>query len=232
MKAKQILSVLAASSILFTALACGNPPPPANQPSGDIIPLAPSTASAAPQPTAEKSAAPVASAAPSASAPGKPKPAPAGIPMVVSENEKEVTSAIGVSGGILRVGGVADLQIPRESLAETFGFTFALNTGKTMLKVTPYKGQIGDVYRVFVFRESASSEPVGVSAGGAPFVVKLPIKGAATANLAIGVADKGKAKFTVITPKSVLTADTGNTAVFEVNALPGEAVLHLTSAAP
>lgn len=153
--------------------------------------------------------------------------------MVVSAGDKEVTSAYSVSGGIMRIGDVADLVIPRNSLAESFGFTFALNTGKTMLKVTPYKGQIGDVYRIFIFRESASTQPVSATSSGAPFQLKLPLKGGAkTANLAIGTLDGAKAKFTVIAPKSILEADGGGSAVFELNNLPGEAVLHLTSAPP
>ena len=54
--------------------------------------------------------------------------------------------------GIMRIGQ-ADLVISRGALADTFGFTFALNTGKTQLKITPYKGQIGEGYGTHTERE-------------------------------------------------------------------------------
>lgn len=233
MMAKQHLSLVLTMSAVAAAIACGTPPPPANQPSGDIIPLTtPSATGPAATPKATTSSAPEASA-PAASASAKPpRPVSAGAPMVVSEGEKEVTSAYSVSGGIIRIGGVAELDIPREALPEMYGFTFALNAGKTMLKITPYKGQLGDAYRLFIFKEDASTQAVNLASGGGPFVIKLPIKGAKTANLVVATADNGKAKYTIVAPKSVLTADTGNTGVFELNNLPGEAVLHLTSAPP
>lgn len=234
MMAKQHLSLVLTVSAVATAIACGTPPPPANQPSGDIIPLTtPSATGPTPAPKATTSSAPEASApAASASAAKPPRPVSAGAPMVVSEGEKEVTSAYSVSGGIIRIGGAAELSIPREALPEMYGFTFALNTGKTMLKITPYKGQLGDIYRLFIFKEDASTQAINLASGGGPFVLKLPIKGAKTANLVVGTADNGKAKYTIVAPKSVLTADTGNTGVFELNNLPGEAILHLTSAPP
>lgn len=193
-----------------------------------------SSATAAPKPASTPEPPPAASsAAPAASSGKAPRtPPPTGSPMPISEGEKEVITSYSVGGGISRVGGVADLVVSRGALAELRGFIFGLNTGKNMLKVTPYKGQIGEIYRLFIFIEEASHQPVNVNSSGPPFQIKLPIKGAKTANLAIGANDNGKIKYTVVAPKSVLEADGGNTAVFELSALPGDAVLHLTSAAP
>jgi hypothetical protein len=231
MKATLLHAPIPALSLVLFAVACGTPPP-ANQPSGDLLPLTTPSATGATPPADTPPPASASAPAPAASATAKaPRPA-AGAPMVVSEGEKEVTSAYSISGGIIRIGGTADLHIPRESLAEAYGFTFGLNTGKNMLKITPYKGQIGDVYRIFIFREDASTQPINLATGGPPFVVKLPLKGAKTANLTVATAENGKAKYAVFAPKSIQTADTGDTAIFELNNLPGEGILHLTSAPP
>ncbi|MCS6900810.1 MAG: hypothetical protein RMJ98_14485 [Myxococcales bacterium] len=234
MKATLLQAPQPTFALVLLAIACGSTPPPANQPPGELLPLTtPSGTGATPPPTQPPPAASTAAPTPTASASAKtPRPAPAGTPMVVSEGEKEVTSAYSISGGIIRIRGTADLQISREALSEVYGFTFGLNTGKNMLKITPYKGQLGDVYRLFIFREDASHQPVSVTSNGPPFVIKLPLKGAKTANLVVATSENGKAKYTVFAPKTIQTADTGDTAVFELGNLPGEAILHLTSAPP
>jgi len=229
MKAK--LSAIAPAIFFAAAAACGTtPPPPAS--SGD--PLALTTSSAAPPKTADAPTPAASSAAPAASsAPGKAPRAPsAGAPMAVAENDKESTSAYGASGGIVRIAGTGELTVPRNALAESLGFTFGLNTGKNMLKITPYRGQIGDVFHLFIFHEQASNQGVAATSSGPPFVIKLALKGAKTGNLVIATADGAKAKYSIIAPKSVLEADGGNTAVFELPTLPGDAILHLTSAPP
>lgn len=221
--------------LTIAAMVACSPSSPVHQPSSDPIPLTESTSTGAPPtaPPTHSSAAPAASSSEAVKAAELPsKPASSGPPMVVSENEKEVTAAYSVSGGIIRIAESAELILSRGSLSEMHGFTFGLNTGKTMLKITPYKGQLGDIYRIFIFLESASTQPVNLTTAGPPFILKLPIKGAKTANLVIATAENGKAKYSIFAPKSVLTSDTGNTAVFELNNLPGEGILHLTSAPP
>ena len=220
---------------LLGALACGgSTPPPTSSGSGDVLALPPSTATAAttgaPAPADTASAAPAAS-----SAPAKTVRAPSGGgPMAVTENEKEVSAPYGPRGGLSRLTSTgAELTIPRDAVNESYGFLFALNAGKNALKVTPYKGALGDMYRVFVFRESASNEGVAMTSGGAPFLIKLPLKGAKTANLAVGTVTEGKvSKYAVVAPKSVLEGDGPSFAVFELPALPGEAIVQLTTQPP
>lgn len=216
---------------LALLLACSNPPPPAAAPSGDLIPLAESSARPASTPTSADPAPAASSAAPATSAKA-PRPAAGGSPMVVSEGDKEVSAPNGAAGGIMRVGGTADLIVPRGALEQSLGFVFALNVGKNMLKITPYKGQLGDVYRVFVFREEASNQGIATTSLGPPFQLKLPLKGAKTANLVVATAEGAKAKYTIIAPRSVVEADTGASVLFDLPTLPGEAILHLTSAPP
>lgn len=213
--------------------ACGGTTPPPSQPDDSLTLVTPSAT--APTTTAAPATPPAASSAPPAASSSEKKPPrqSSGSPMVVSEGEKEITSAFSPQGGIIRIGGAAELTITRGALNDTFGVTFALNTGSTQLKITPYKGQIGDVYRLFIFRESASNTGVGVSSVGGPFLLKLPLKGAKTANLAVATSPDGKvAKYTITAPKNIEEADGGGRAVFELMDLPGEAILHLTNAPP
>ncbi len=216
------------------ALACGSSTPPANTSgSGDVLALSPSTASAAttaaPMPTETASAAPAAS-----SAPVKAPRAPSAGPMAVSENEKEVSAPYGSNGGISRLSGTgAEFAVPRNAVPESLGFLFAINAGKSAIKFTPYKGQMGDSYHLFVFRESDSNVGHATTSASTPFLVKLPIKGAKTANLAVGTVAEGKvSKWSVIAPKSVAESDGPTFAVFELPSLSGDSILLLTNQPP
>jgi hypothetical protein len=230
MQARSLQSIVLLTVSGWLFYACGGTTPPAEQPQGDIIPIKDGPVSSATAPTPTTSAP---EAAPSASAPEKRKPAPSsGSPMSVTGGEKEVTAPMGQRGGILRLGEIADLLVPRDAIPESIVFTFSLNVGKGMVKITPYKGQIGEVYKVKIFKESDTINAVSTSSASTPFIVKLPAPKGAKPNLAVLVITDGKAKFTVIAPKSIEEKDNGVTGVFELPSMPGEAFYHLTSAAP
>ena len=126
-----------------------------------MLPLTQSSASAAapvtPPPTASATAAPppVASAAPE---PEKEKKRPVGgAPMAVTEDDTSVTATYGARGGKIRIGGVAELLIPPDTVDVATNFTLAKNTGKDQLKIPAYKGQMGDVYRIGYARPDSSA---------------------------------------------------------------------------
>jgi hypothetical protein len=230
MRARVLSSISATAAAGLFIYACGGPTPPA-APSGAMS-AAPS-APAPPAPPAD-SAPPTASAAPSADVPAKKPPRRSGPPMVVAEDDKENTSLFGISGGVIRIAQKAELVVPREALAESLMFTFGLNTGKNQLKVTPYKGFIGDLYRVGVRKEEAPTQPFPVSSSAGPFLVKLPVpKGTKVANLAIIALVEGKgAKYSVVASKAIEEGASGPVAVIELPSLVGDGLVHLTSAAP
>ena len=232
MQARSLQSIvlLAVSGWLF--YACGGTTPPAEQPQGEIIPIkdGPATPATSPTPTASAT---TPDAAPSASAPEKKKPLPSsGAPMSVNAGEKDVTAPMAQRGGILRIAELSDIVVPRDAVPEALVFIFGLNTGKTMTKITPYKGQIGEVYKLKIVKESDTTVPIPTTSAASPFLVKLPAPKGAKPNLVVLVITDGKAKYTVVAPKSIEERDNGVSGVFELPSLPGEAFYHLTSAAP
>ena len=114
-------------------------------------------------------------------------------------------------------------------------FYLGLNSVKSPLKIVPYKGRLGDMYRLAA---GPVSSPVGtgpgVTSSGDPFLLKLPLpKGKTTANLAIiALSDASKPKITVIAPKSVEESSNGSLAVFELASIIAGGAVHLTSAPP
>lgn len=240
MQARLISSFLAALAGGALVFACGSPPPPPQDPSdGDLIPLK-QDPNAKEAPSKPKEAAPAASsAAPAASSAApekKPRAGSGGPPLPVLASEKEVNGHVGLRGGIFQVaGGACEVVIPRESVTEAVVFFLALNTGKGAAKITPYKGQVGEVFRLHVRPETVALDQPGtaVASAGAPFQVKLAHPKGKTLNLAILVIEKGQSKYTVLAPKSTEEAGDGIVkAVFELPTYPPDAYIHLTSAGP
>jgi len=223
-----------AAALLASALAihagCGGATPPPKEEGG--IPLTASSATAAPHD--DHTAAPAASSAPAAasSAPEEKKARPmGGAPMAVTEDDKEVTATYGARGGKIRIGGLAELIVPVDAVDQATNFVLGLNTGKSELKITPFKGQLGGIYRIGVARPD---NPKEVASAGSPFVLKLPLpKGTKTANLVIALPAGGKlGKYHVIAPKGVEEGASGSLAVFELPKIVTEAMIHLTSSPP
>lgn len=219
---------LASLVFVVSLAACGSStPPPKPQDSG--VPLTESS-SAAPTPKATSSEAVAPPAASSAAPEKKPKtPMPMGAPIPLHAVDEEDTTTFAAAGGKIRIGGTAELFVQPGSVEQATNFTFGKNAGKSQIKLTPYKGQIGEVYKIGATRPDNPKEISGVPA----FVVRMPLpKGTKTANLAIAVSAGGtKATYTVVAPTKVDEGDTPF-AYFDVLKLPPEAVVHLTSAPP
>lgn len=223
-----------AASILTVALlvaACGgSSPPPKVENSG--VPLTDSSATAAAPAKPATSDAPAAPppAASSAAPEKKPKPpASSGAPIPLHASDTGETTTFAAAGGKIRIGGAAELFVQPGSVDQATNFTFTKNTGKDQLKITPYKGQIGEVFKLGAVRPDGPKEIAGVPA----FVLRMPLpKGTKTANLVVALPAGGtKGAYTVLAPTKVDEGDTPY-AYFDVMKLAPEAIVHLTSAAP
>ncbi len=217
-----------AASLPLVALlvACGSQPPPKVENSG--VPLTDSTATATPVSSAPPVEPPP--AASSAAPEKKPKPpVSSSAPIPLHASDEGDTTTFAAAGGKIRIGGAAELFVQPGSVDQATNFTFVKNTGKSQLKLTPYKGQIGEVYKLGAVRPDGPKEIAGVPA----FVVRMPLpKGTKTANLVIALPAGGtKATYTVLAPTKVDAGDTPF-AYFDVMKLPAEAITHLTSAPP
>jgi hypothetical protein len=220
------------ASLALAFVACGSaPPPPAKADEG--VPLAANTAAPLPDKPKAETPAPATSASAAASAaPEKKKPpAATGAPMAVTEDDVAVTTTYGARGGKIRVAGGIELTVPVDAVDVGTNFLLALNTGKEALKVTPYKGQIGDLFRMGVNRPDTA--PSAITSMNGPFVLRVPMpKGTATANLVIAVPAGGKTgKYSVLAPKRIEEGDRPF-AVFELSKIVPEAMIHLTSSPP
>ena len=216
------------ASVLSVALiaACGSSTPPA-KPTESGVPLTESTSTAAPKPATSE--APPPAAASSSAAPEKKKPpvASGGAPIPLHAVDDEDTTTFAQAGGKIRIGGAAELFVQPGSVEQATNFTFGKNTGKNAIKITPYTGQIGEVYKIGAVRPDGPKEISGVPA----FVVRMPLpKGTKTANLAIGASAGGtKGTYIVVAPVKVDEGDTPF-AYFDVMKLGAEGIVHLTSA--
>jgi hypothetical protein len=152
--------------------------------------------------------------------------------MAVAEGDREVTHTFSLGGGKVRLSGSIELLIPGEAVEAPTNFTLGFNEGKTMLKVTPYRGQIGDVYRIGWDRPEHNAQILASASG--PFVLRIPFpKGKKEANLVVGVSADGKlGKYTVLAPKSMEEGANGPVGVFELTKFPAQAIIHLTSSPP
>ncbi len=221
------------------AAACGATPEPTS-PEG--IPLVAPPAARPGAPGAPADAPAAASASPAAStAAGKPPPSPGGAPMAVVEGDVEITTAIGYRGGKLRLTSTgAELSLPSGSLSDGLAFSFAAAPARGPQPAPPHRGALGLLYR-FAIRRVEGGEAIGstvtgattpITSEGPPFVLKLPLPpNAKAANLAVGTSDGKKVTYKVYPSSSVESGDPAK-AVFSMPALPGEGVLHLTSAEP
>jgi hypothetical protein len=165
------------------------------------------------------------------------KPPPAGSPAPTFEDSASPVT-VGVLGAIFRVSG-AELRIPAQSLASPRNVLFVVDK-----KSKGSAGKLGQVFQIllqtpereFVLGQDqpSAAEPTSSS----PFIVKLPLpNGTESANLAVETISvdektkKMKSAWAVVPMTKKETADTGNRAVFELNACPDGRV-HLTSSAP
>lgn len=221
-----------AASILTVALlaACGGSTPPP-KPENSGVPLTDSTASAAPaKPAASEAAPPPAASSAAPEKEKKPKPpVSGGAPIPLHAVDDEDTTTFAAAGGKIRIGGTAELFVQPGSVEQATNFTFGKNAGKNQIKITPYKGQIGEIYKIGAVRPDGPKEIAGVPA----FVVRMPLpKGTKTANLVIATPAGGtKGTYTVIAPTKVDEGDTPF-AYFDVMKLGAEGIVHLTSAPP
>jgi hypothetical protein len=216
--------------ILMAACSGGTPPPAEAPPIPSAAPAPP------PAPMVE-----AADAAPPDAAAEKPKPTPAaGRPMAVLEGMTE-PQTIASSGAIMRLENGAELRVPVDALLDPRNVLIAVDK-----KMRGSAGKIGDVYDITVqipgmqykIGEEAASAPIKTQ--GSPFVIKLPLGKATSANLAIETVTMAKKKTGKETPKSTWSvvpmtkleeSDQGNKAVFEIEELP-DGHVHLTSAKP
>lgn len=235
MKTARLLSIVVASLATAGALgvalsACAAAPPPVKSDEG--VPLLASTASAPAAKATPTEATPAASASAAPEKPEKKKPVAGGAPMAVHEDDNLVVATYGSRGGKIRIGANAEMTIPADAIDTATNFILGLNTGKDMLKITPYKGQIGDVYKIGVGRADPWT-PAAIASATSPFVLKIALpKGTSTANLVVAVSSGGKlAKYAVVAPKSIEEGDR-KAAVFELSKVFPEAIVHLTSAPP
>ncbi|HEU4537230.1 MAG TPA: hypothetical protein VFS00_24085, partial [Polyangiaceae bacterium] len=221
------------------AAACGSSPAAT---SSEGIPLVAPPPGAGPRPTELATTAPAASASASASAlAAKPPPPAGGAPMAIIDGDTEVATTIGYRGGKVRLSNGAELTLPPGALADGLAFTFGLTPAKGPQAVTPHRGALGPTYKITI-RRVEGGETIGSAVAGAttplttegpPLVLKLPLPANAKAgNLALATTpDPKKPAFKVYPPSSVETGEPAK-AVFQMNSLPGEGALHLTSADP
>lgn len=212
---------------LFLA-ACGNDPAPAAPPQPTETPSAAPAPEAAPKPTQAPTAepAPTASAKASAAPEAPPKPTSSGRPAVMKSDPSEITDTFGSSpASKLELGDKdpATLRLPEGGLHTGTVITFKIDTrGKST------GGQVGKIYRINAVIPPGST-PEAIPTGGPPFVLEMPAGTRKDANLAIGVEDGAKVKWTIVAPKRI--DDARNVAIFELDTLPS-AWLHVTTKAP
>jgi hypothetical protein len=202
-------------------VACGGEP-------AAVTPPQPSeTPSAAPAPEASAPAeAPTASASAKASAAPAPKSSDSGRPAVLKRDDTEITDTFGSSpASKLELGekDFATLRLPEGALR-----TGTLITFKIAKNARGIAGLVGKVYEIKNVIPP-SNDGQAMESNGPPFVLEMPAGAKKDANLAIGVEDKGKYKWTIVAPKRV--DDARNVAVFELTTLPS-GLLHVTTKAP
>lgn len=215
-----------AAGLLF--VACGDPPPPKNPDSDELLPLKVSTAKPAaieapPAETAEPAAAPTATAAASAPPPAQEG---SGRPPVLKMDPTEITDTFGVSPGAkLELGTapeIAVLRIPEGAFETGVNVTFKLDPkGKTTGIL------VGKVYRLTAVIPP-SGEPHKVVTVGGPFKLEFPAGSNKNANLAVGEIGGGKITWKVIAPTKI--DDVGGIAYYEINELYDH-YLHVTTKA-
>jgi len=225
MTARSVASLL---TVTLLAACGGSTPPPKVENHG--VPLTDSPASSAPAAVEAPTPPPAASsAAPEKEEKKKKPPTPSSAPIPLHAVDDEATTTFAAAGGKIRIGGAAELFVQPGAVDQATNFTFGKNAGKSQLKLTPYKGQIGELYKIGAVRPDGPKEITGVPA----FVVRMPLpKGTKTANLVYATPAGGtKATYTVLAPTKVDEGDTPF-AYFDLAKIGAEAVVHLTSAPP
>lgn len=215
--------------------ACGGeqPAPVAPTDPTSALPMTTPTgvpAAPAPEPSSVASAEPASSAAADAGAP--PKSSGGGRPPVLKTDDTSITDTFGSAPAKLEIGddkGRAILRIPEGSLDKGYNITFQLDP-----KAKSGGAQVGKLYRI-KSQVAGAQDFMQVATTGDPFELAMPAGGKKDANLAIGettVDDKGKEKikWTVIAPKRI--DDATNMAWFDLPALGGDTVIHITTKAP
>lgn len=221
---------LAASLVLALApLGCSGAQPSAKTDGPPVVkdpPSAAPVASSAPPPAATSAAPPPPA---SSAAPEKAPPKRGGGPVIAThEGDEEVTATYGNGGGKSKVPGFM-LFVPAGAVDQPTNFIIGKNKGASALKVTPYRGFVGEVYRIAFTRPE---QPKDLKTLGDNYVLTLqaPPKSPEKLFLVVAIpAGGGKATYKVHAPKSTLSSDAGPSFVFELDDIPASAVVHLTS---
>jgi hypothetical protein len=212
--------------MIFVLTACGGGTPPPEEPKPPVAAIP--EPEPEPDPVADKEPEPVA----------EKEPAQEDRRPLAIFNDPTEPVTIGLDGAVIRIQGGGELRIPKGALASPRNILFTVNRKH---KGSP--GRIGDVYTLEAqipgqkvqMQDVRASRPVASS--GNPFILKLPLPGnTESANLAVETVEvdekgRGKSTWSVLERTKVETADTGNSAVFEIGQLP-DASVHLTNKNP